>query len=167
MARVVSIYHNGAQVNSVLPYSSLYNSNVYGTISVLTLALSILPRFPQLTFFHVSTIGILAGTGIRHETKQVPPNSLSYFSGYSQSKWVSEQLVLKAFEKGILENLVLVGVYLIDVGISGHIFRPGTISGDSKTGACNMHDSCVLTMLGNYSFQFHQVRENMIALILV
>jgi hypothetical protein len=50
---------------------------------------------------------------------------LDRLNGYSQSKWVSEKLILNAISDGF---------------IRGNISRPGLIGANSKTGHCNKTD---------------------------
>lgn len=71
-------------------------------------------------FHHISTIGLLACSGVLSETGNVPPSNLSLLSGYAQSKWVAEQIVLRAHSS---RRVRVRGVY-----------RPGTLASDSQTG---------------------------------
>jgi myxalamid-type nonribosomal peptide synthetase MxaA len=76
---------------------------------------------------HVSTIGLLApedGTAdVRFREDDVtPPERLH--SGYAQSKWVAEELVRKAQSRGL----------------RAVIYRPGGVSGHSRSGASNTTD---------------------------
>ncbi len=82
------VLHNGATVNSVLPYSALKWPNVGGTMQMIELAAG-------RPFHHISTIGMLSSSGTRDESEHVSPRALDVLSGYAQSKWVAEQLVLK------------------------------------------------------------------------
>jgi myxalamid-type nonribosomal peptide synthetase MxaA len=53
-----------------------------------------------------------------------PVHDLNYTFGYTQSKWVSEQLVMEAGRRGV-------PVY---------VYRLGRVAGHSKTGACQTYD---------------------------
>ncbi|HZM69461.1 MAG TPA: thioester reductase domain-containing protein, partial [Candidatus Cryosericum sp.] len=118
------IYHNGALVNFFYPYSMLKAVNVDGTKEVLALACE--GRLRPVHF--VSTISVFpiridsGDRTIREqsaiETIQVPGG------GYSQSKWVAERLVAQARDRGVPVA----------------IYRPGRVSGHSRTGASNDED---------------------------
>lgn len=68
-------------------------------------------------------IGGVSGTEDVYEDSDMMDSleALHQDMGYAQSKWVAEQILLKARERGLAVN----------------IFRPGFIMCDSKTGACN------------------------------
>jgi thioester reductase-like protein len=118
------IYHNGALVNFFYPYSMLKAVNVDGTKEVLALACE--GRLRPVHF--VSTISVFPirvesddrtiREQIAIETIKVPGG------GYSQSKWVAERLVAQARDRGIPVA----------------IYRPGRVSGHSRTGASNDED---------------------------
>lgn len=125
------IYHNGALVNSTYPYSVLKASNVLGTQEVLRLA-SIIKVKPV---HFISTIGVV-GDGNSNDRIVREQDSLDNFTipsgGYSQSKWIAEKLVAIARERGLPVS----------------IYRPGTISGHSKTGTCNTSDNTYRAIKG-------------------
>jgi amino acid adenylation domain-containing protein/thioester reductase-like protein len=115
------IYHNGAWVNSIYPYPVLKPANVLGTQEVLRLACH--TRSKPMHF--ISTLSVFGGnrdTSIREdsplEVADLPE------SGYSQSKWVAEQLVIQAKDRGLPVS----------------IYRLGRIAGHSQTGAGNVDD---------------------------
>lgn len=136
LAREVDvIYHNGAMVNFVYPYSVHRPSNVLGTQEVLRLASQ--TRLKPVHF--VSTLSILYAGGVndgRVFREDADLNEVGApFGGYAQSKWVAEKLVVQAGERGIPVA----------------IYRPGLVSGHSVTGAWNtdnlissMTRACVL-----------------------
>jgi len=118
------IYHNGASINLVYPYSALKAVNVLGTQEVLRLAC--LVKIKPLHF--VSTVAVLC-TPNYYQVKTVYEydqlvNGNEFQQGYEGSKWVAEKLVMTAHSKGL-------PVY---------IYRPGFISGDSQTGIGNSDD---------------------------
>ncbi|MEO1376000.1 MAG: thioester reductase domain-containing protein, partial [Cyanobacteria bacterium J06635_10] len=117
------IYHNGAFVNFTYPYSQLKAANVLGTEEILRLAAQI--KIKPVHF--ISTIGVVGAAdstldSIREDTPIHRSENIS--SGYTQSKWVAEKLVRIAGVRGIPIS----------------IYRPGRISGHSKTGVCNIND---------------------------
>ncbi|WP_343298773.1 thioester reductase domain-containing protein, partial [Streptomyces sp. SID1034] len=125
------VYHNGAQVHWLHPYQTLKNANVLGTEEVLRLA----ARHRTVPVHYVSTVGVFAGAAVAGVPLKVsdptgPAEKLP--SGYLQSKWVAEQLI------GIARNRGLpVSVYRVDV-----------ISGDQENGACQTSDFVWLSMKG-------------------
>jgi len=125
LARQIDIIvHNGALVNFIYTYHEHKASNVLGTLEVLRLAAQ-----EKLKAVHfVSTLSVFHtgehddGTIFREDADLditgVP------FGGYAQSKWVGEKLVLLGAERGI----------------PAAIYRPGLVSGDSRSGVWNTAD---------------------------
>ncbi|MFE5619677.1 thioester reductase domain-containing protein, partial [Streptomyces sp. NPDC056524] len=125
------VYHNGAQVHWLHPYQSLKASNVGGTEEVLRLA----ARHRTVPVHYVSTVGVFegavtAGVPLKVSDPTGPAERLP--SGYLQSKWVAEQVVELARERGLP-----VSVYRVDV-----------ISGDQDNGACQTSDFVWLSLKG-------------------
>ena len=121
--RVEAIYHAGAAVNLVLPYEELRSATVEGTREVLRLATAT-GRAPV---HHISTVGVFAGPpnhggAITEDDPIGPPDELR--QGYTQSKWVAEQVVALA----------------ISAGVPVTLHRPARIAGHSATGACQADD---------------------------
>ena len=138
-SKIDTIYHNGALVNFTYPYAALKAANVLGTQEVLRLASQI--KLKPIHF--ISTIGVVGLTaGVSEsvdgcEVKIIKeqdslPRADKFSSGYTQSKWVAEKLVTIAR----------------DLGFPITIYRPGRISGDSKTGVCNPDDHTFRTIRG-------------------
>ncbi len=118
------IYHCGAITNFLEPYRMIKDTNVQGTQEILRLA-----SLYQLKPVHyVSTHYVFSN--LTHENGHVvyeddiPTNNEILVIGYQQTKWVGEQLMNIARERGIPTS----------------IYRPGRISGSSKTGACQTQD---------------------------
>jgi amino acid adenylation domain-containing protein/thioester reductase-like protein len=111
------IYHNGALVNALYPYSMLKAANVLGTQEVLRLACH--TRIKAVHY--VSTISVFPpeslASGVMDE-RFIVEGGNSLHGGYAQSKWVAERLVSTAAAKGLPVS----------------IYRPGRVSGDSRTG---------------------------------
>ena len=95
---VHTIYHNGAQVNYLLDYQAMRDANVGGTNEVVRLAMS--HRAKVLN--HISTTFIF-GWSVKETLFESDTNAgmerLDF--GYSQSKWVSEQVVRDAMQRGL------------------------------------------------------------------
>ncbi|KAI2718916.1 hypothetical protein CBS147311_1308 [Penicillium roqueforti] len=139
-ARVQVIVHAAATVNLVYPYAALRGANVGGTREILRLAAK-----GGATVQYISTNGVLPPSGEKGwpettilDIEDVPKKLLD---GYGQTKWVAEQLVLKAGERGLPVK----------------IHRCGTISGHSVTGSANAWD--LLTALIVESIQLGYAPE--------
>ncbi|WP_444545653.1 type I polyketide synthase [Streptomyces termitum] len=132
LAREVDVvYHNGARVHWLQPYTALRDANVRGTREVLRLA----ARHRTAPVHHVSTVGVFDGVreeGVPLRTTDPTGPAEALPSGYLQSKWVAEQLIGAARERGLP-----VSVYRVDV-----------ISGDTRTGACQTRDFVWLSLKG-------------------
>ncbi|KAI1811046.1 enterobactin synthetase component F [Poronia punctata] len=120
--RVQVIIHSAATVNLVYPYAAMRGANVIGTREIVRLACQ-----AGATVHHISTNGVLPDSvqGWSEDAmvaiKDVPEKLLD---GYGQTKWVAEQLILAAGERGL----------------PARIYRPGTISGHSVSGSSNTYD---------------------------
>ncbi|WP_454195261.1 amino acid adenylation domain-containing protein [Nocardia sp. Marseille-Q1738] len=123
--RIDVVYHNGARVNHIEPYARLRAANVDGTREVLRLATT--GRIKPVHF--VSTVNAVIpaapGPDFRGsedavlDVGEVSPN------GYVASKWVAEQLVRQAGERGVPVS----------------IYRPGIVCGDPRVGVNSADDS--------------------------
>jgi amino acid adenylation domain-containing protein/thioester reductase-like protein len=118
------IYHCGAEVNFLRKYHALKPANVLGTEEVLRLACdgSVKPVHFVSTIYVFSRFSYPPGTEFYEDMQ--PVHDLNYTFGYTQSKWVSEQMVMEAGRRGV-------PVY---------IHRLGRVAGHSKTGACQTYD---------------------------
>jgi thioester reductase-like protein len=123
------IYHCGAWVNMIYPYSAMKATNVLGTQEVLRLA----SQFRVKPVHFVSTIDVFsssnAGKIIKVSEEHPIGPSANLYSGYAQSKYVAEQLLKIAHSRG--------------VPIS--IYRPSNIMGDTKTGIS--HTSSIIALM--------------------
>jgi amino acid adenylation domain-containing protein/thioester reductase-like protein len=149
MARQLDvIYHNGALVNFTYPYQTLKKPNVLGTQEVLRLASQVKLK----PVHYISTTSFIypieQGTGNEERaTGKILKEDLNLRTiaeensiddalipndGYAQSKWVAEKLVTIARDRGLPIS----------------IYRPGRISGHSKTGVCNSNDHTYRTIKG-------------------
>jgi len=95
--QVDMIYHNGAWVNHVYPYSVLKAANVQGTREALRLACH--RRTKPLHF--ISSLSVFAPeiTEMYEEAELDRPELLG--NGYVESKWVGDKLVSLAGERGL------------------------------------------------------------------
>ena len=115
---IQEIYNNGAVVNYLFNYDKMRNINVIGTNEILKLAFAGDPKI----FNHVSTTFIFgwAVKDVLYETDSNDDLDLLDF-GYSQTKWVSEQIVKDAMSHGL----------------HGRIFRPALITPSIDGGGHN------------------------------
>jgi len=110
------IYHNGALVHHLYDYERMRSANVSSTHELLKLAVT---RKNKAIHF-ISTISVME-FDIRHKLKVSHSNwSFLELNGYLLTKWVSEQLILQAAKRGVVAQ----------------VYRPGNITGHSKTGHC-------------------------------
>jgi thioester reductase-like protein len=111
------IYHNGAWVNFIYPYSALRATNVLGTQEVLRLA----SQGNAKSVHYVSTLSVFSDI-YAHKSRvketEIPNFEGDLPGGYDQSKWAAEQLIREAQQRGL----------------SATIYRLGTLMGHSETG---------------------------------
>lgn len=142
---VDDILHNGALVHWVYPYSKLRAANVGSTICAIKLCNA---GKKAKTFTFVSSTSALdtdhyvrlsdsivhgqdpAQTGSSAqlhgvpETDDIEANAKGLTTGYGQSKWVAEKLIMITASRGLKASIV----------------RPGYVVGDSKTAVTNTDD---------------------------
>ncbi|MFJ6688264.1 type I polyketide synthase [Streptomyces sp. NPDC091294] len=129
--RVDAVYHAGATVNWLYPYTELKAPNVSGTVEVLRLA----ARHRSVPVHYVSTTGVFAGgePGGAPRGPQDPTAPVeSQPTGYVQSKWVAEQIAALAVARGLPVT----------------VHRADVISGDRVRGACQTSDFVWLSLKG-------------------
>ncbi|MES1243975.1 MAG: thioester reductase domain-containing protein [Acidobacteriota bacterium] len=119
-----AVHHCGAWVNFTYPYRTLKAANVGGTVEALRLAA--LGRAKPVHF--VSTLAVFGagsftedGTGLEDSPLR---DSRNLGGGYPQTKWVAEKILGLARERGLRSA----------------VYRPGLVSGDSRTGVGNLRD---------------------------
>ncbi|MFI6216861.1 amino acid adenylation domain-containing protein [Nocardia brasiliensis] len=126
---IAQVYHAAAHINFVVPYHTVKRTNVDGLRHLLDFcAINATPL--RL----ISTMGVFppdSGTGLIGE-ETVPGDPASLGIGYSQSKWVGEQLALRARAAGLPVT----------------VHRVGRIAGHRRTGACRHDDFFWLQMKG-------------------
>ncbi|MGW0845916.1 thioester reductase domain-containing protein [Streptomyces sp. NPDC002787] len=132
LARTVDVvYHPGASVNWIHPYTTVRAANVLGTEELLRLA----ARHRTVPLHYVSTTGVFAGPVTRgvplRVTDPAGPGEVLP-NGYTQSKWVTEQIIGIARERGLPVN----------------VYRVDQIAGDQVNGACQTRDFVWLTIKG-------------------
>ncbi|KAI3319047.1 putative aminoadipate protein [Xylariaceae sp. AK1471] len=136
------VIHNGAAVHWVKTYQDMMTSNVLSTLDAMALCNEGKPK----TFTFVSSTSVLdtdyyiklseeqirTGQGAIYESDDLQGSRRELGTGYGQTKWVSEQLVREAGNRGLL----------------GSIIRAGYILGDIVTGVCNTDDFLIRMLKG-------------------
>ncbi|MFC8043997.1 amino acid adenylation domain-containing protein [Nocardia sp. NPDC057353] len=118
-----AIVHNGALVNHLATYEQLRTANVGGTRELLRLA----STARAVPVHLVSTLDAVLGadrSGVVTERSELAADEVNRH-GYVASKWVAEQLVRRAGERGLP-----VAVY-----------RPGLVGASARTGLIAADDS--------------------------
>ncbi len=133
--KVDVIYHNGAWVNHIYPYSVLKPVNVLGTQEILRLAC--LSKTKPVHF--VSTTSVFPSSGISGVQVITEADNIENYpinrndsNGYVETKWVSEKLLDTVRDRG--------------VPIS--IYRISRVSGHSQTGVFNVNDLVYKLIIG-------------------
>jgi thioester reductase-like protein len=118
-----TVFHNGATVNYLFNYDRMRDANVMGTNEVLRLAFE--GRSKEFNYVSTTFVFGWAVKSVLYETDFNRDMELLDF-GYSQSKWVAEQVVADARAQGLTVR----------------IFRPALVS-PSVTGGGNNFDIAV------------------------
>ncbi|KAI4231006.1 MAG: hypothetical protein LQ349_005890, partial [Xanthoria aureola] len=123
---VDTIYHSAAAVSFIAPFSELQEANINGTVEILRFA----STFTQKRLTYISTLSVFFEAGNKiHRGREIPVENLdnSLITGYAQTKWASEQLVLSWARLG------------------GHalILRPGRLMGNAQNFKCPRDDFTV------------------------
>ncbi len=132
LARTVDvIYHVGADVNWLRPYSALKAANVTGTEEVLRLA----TRYRTVPVHHLSSTGVFArraphGGALAPHDPAGPGSELP--TGYTQSKYVAERMIDIARSRGLPVT----------------VYRTDVVCGDRRNGACQTRDFVWLSLKG-------------------
>lgn len=119
--QITTIYHNGAMVNYLFNYEKMRPVNVSATHELVRLAMEERPK----VFNHISTTFIFgwAAKKVLFESDSNANMDLLNF-GYSQSKWVSEQIIKNAMQ----------------AGLQARIFRPALIAPATNGQGCHNLD---------------------------
>jgi amino acid adenylation domain-containing protein/thioester reductase-like protein len=118
------IYHCGAWINVIYPYSVLKPANVLGTQEIIRLASEIKVK----PLHYISTTSVLSAATPNEAGLILESDLLEQYqgleNGYVQSKWVAEKLVMQAR----------------DLGLPVAIYRASRITGNTQTGISNTDD---------------------------
>ncbi|KAI5356962.1 Putative AMP-dependent synthetase/ligase, phosphopantetheine binding ACP domain, AMP-binding protein [Septoria linicola] len=148
------IIHNGARVHWLMPYENLKAANVTSTIETIKLCAT--GKNKRLTF-----ISSTSAVDTEHYVKQsdagqpilesdpLEGSRQGLGTGYGQSKWVSEQIIREAGNRGL--NAVIV--------------RSGYVVGDPTTGVSNLDDFLVRILKGCVQVGARPDMENTINMV--
>ncbi|GFG29419.1 hypothetical protein Cfor_02620 [Coptotermes formosanus] len=129
LCEIDSIIHAAATVNLVHPYHALYRANVLGTQNILTFAVE-----QKIKPVHYISTNAVFPEGLKDCMEDA--NMVTYpeklHSGYAQTKWVAEQLVLRAQLKGL----------------PAAVYRCGNIGGSQEEASWNQSDFTLLMLQG-------------------
>ncbi|KAK5988278.1 L-2-aminoadipate reductase large subunit [Cladobotryum mycophilum] len=133
------VIHNGAQVNWMLPYSSLRAANVLSTLALIQLCsvgkakrLAFVSSTSTLDNDHYVSHSSNSGGAVL-EADDLEGSRKGLATGYGQAKWASELLVREAGRRGLV----------------GAIVRSGYITGDSRSGISVTDDFLVRLWKGS------------------
>lgn len=132
------VIHNGARVHWLLPYEKLKPANVQSTLECIKLCAS--EERPKRLAFVSSTSALDTEYYISRsddgspvlESDDLEGSRQGLGTGYGQTKWVSEKLIMEACKRGL----------------HGVIIRPGYVMGDEKSGVTNTDDFLVRMLKG-------------------
>lgn len=141
------IYHSGAMVNFVMPFSALKPTNIDGTKEIIKLAM-----VSKSYLNYISTLGIFGTTSrftmqnqhYENEDLLNAKDFIAFDIPYIQTKWVADQLICQAQQQGL----------------NATIIRPGYITFDSTNGMCNKDDFWSRLILGCMSIGHHPIMDN-------
>ncbi len=112
-----AILHSAAHVNFIYPYEALRTTNVLGLHEVLRFALH--GRIKPVHHLSTAAIWPMGADHVFYEDDPLDHGELLNL-GYDESKWVAEQCLVNAADRGLPIAR----------------YRPGEVGGDSKTGRC-------------------------------
>lgn len=118
--KVTLIYHSAAACKFNIPLEVARETNVKGTENVLKFGFQCKKNGKFKKFNHVSTLGV-SGNSERRFFENDLDIGQKFNNAYEQSKFEAEKLVLKCEGKGLPVT----------------IYRPGAITGDSRSGYTN------------------------------
>lgn len=155
------IVHNGALVHWVYPYSKLRAANVLSTVAAIELAaahkskaLAFVSSTSALDTEHYVHLGdalqsSCAGVRGVPETDALDGSARGLTSGYGQSKWVAERVLMAAAARGLTTVIV----------------RPGYVVGDSRTAVTNTDDFLFRLVKGCAQLGFVPDMDNTINMV--
>jgi amino acid adenylation domain-containing protein/thioester reductase-like protein len=127
------IFHSGALVNFLYPYTEMKAPNVDGTREILRLACT-----TRLKAVHyMSTIDVFTSTEVPRpflESQEIVPRHVP--EGYARSKYIAEEMVKTARDRGVPCS----------------VYRPGMMVSHTQTGATQLSDYLLIEIKGLLEF---------------
>ncbi len=125
------IFHCGAVLNFLYPYSAMKSANVLSTVECLRIATTgKMKYFNYTSSYSVYDNPSHFGKNALEDDPLDSPDG--YFLGYSQTKWVSEKIIMLARKRGI----------------KAKIYRPGDITGTKQDGIWAVRDLTSRMIIG-------------------
>lgn len=112
-----AIFHSAAHVNFIYPYEALRATNVLGIHEIIQFAFHL--RIKQVHHLSTAAIWPMGAQFTYYEKDPIKHNGILNL-GYDEAKWVGEQCMLNAEERGLPVAR----------------YRPGEVGGDSVSGHC-------------------------------
>ena len=112
-----AIFHSAAHVNFIYPYEALRATNVLGIHEIIQFAFHL--RIKQVHHLSTAAIWPMGAQFTYYEKDPIKHNGILNL-GYDEAKWVGEQCMLNAEERGLPVAR----------------YRPGEVGGDSISGHC-------------------------------
>jgi thioester reductase-like protein len=124
------VYHCGAQVNTMASYTTVRQSNVFGTLEIIKFSTYKIDK----AIHYISTLSAAVKKNEDNNFLEVFPdaNMGSLIGGYALSKWVSERLLTQVKNRGLPVS----------------IYRLGYILGDTLKGTMNLNDALLFLIKG-------------------
>lgn len=139
-----TVYHNGALVNYLLDYEGMRDTNVGATREVIRLA----STGPAKIVNHISTTFVFGWSTKETLFESDTNRSMERLDfGYSQSKWVSEQVLLKHMQRGL----------------PARVFRPALIAPSERGGGHNF-DIAIRLLAFMLDHRISTTAENQVSL---
>ena len=127
--KIDTVYHNGAILNFIYPFSRLKDTNVFGTVESIKFAATGRVKY----YNYVSSYSVFDNPSY-FDKEIFEDDELNAYEGYylpySETKWVCEKIIQIARERGL----------------KACVYRPGEITGDSKNGIWKYSDSVSRTI---------------------
>lgn len=131
-ARVDTVFHGAAAVNFYQDYRRLRGTNVGGVREILRFTVAARTK----ALHYISSTGVFdseAYRGLVVTEADVPAHCHGSVMGYTQTKWVAEQLVLQARVRGVPAS----------------VYRPPFIMGDARSGVVDAENLVVKMLIGS------------------
>ncbi len=136
------IFHCGAVLNFLYPYAAMKSANVSSTVECLRIATT--EKMKYLNYTSSYSVYDNPSHFAKNALEDDPlASSDGYFLGYSQTKWVSEKIIMLARARGI----------------KAKVYRPGDITGTKQDGIWAVRDLTSRMIIGCIQMQVVPIVE--------